>query len=60
MYWMYFLFYSHGAAQDSAEPGASGSCFGQDDAPVRSIQTATALDRFTTVIYVQNVFPCLQ
>ena len=44
-----FFFTLYGAEQDSAEQGASGSGFGQDAIPARSIQTATASDRFTLI-----------
>ena len=49
MYKLYFFFTLYGAEQDSAEQGASGSGFGQDAIPARSIQTATASDRFTLI-----------
>ena len=49
MYRMYFLVYSNGAKHDSAEPGTWGNGFGKDDAPARSIQKATATDRFTLI-----------
>ena len=46
---IYFLFTVYGAEQNSAEPGASGSGFGQDATPARSIQKVTASDRFTLI-----------